>query len=206
MTEQVDPSSSTSGPLATVPDADEAIERLRQENAQLRAELASLRARQDPAGDYADWESEMAAGIVYSDDHSHTSAKSSWRILKQLAGLSKERMKAGQVRNSDEFDFLPTPSADEAQLEADFIRWGYCLVADAMTPAQIKAAQAGGKKGAEAKLGGYELDSKGSRLGKAPVNALHGLGGGVLFYNIIVINNWPEPNLTVLSGVNARRI
>jgi ectoine hydroxylase-related dioxygenase (phytanoyl-CoA dioxygenase family) len=138
MTEQVDPSSSTSGPLATVPDADEAIERLRQENAKLRAELASLRARQDPAGDDAAWESEMAAGIVYSDDHSHTSAKSSWRILKQLAGLSKERMKAGQVRNSDEFDFLPTPSADEAQLEADFIRWGYCLVADAMTPAQIK--------------------------------------------------------------------
>ena len=56
MTEQVDPSSSTSGPLATVPDADEAIERLRQENAKLRAELASLRARQDPAGDDADWE------------------------------------------------------------------------------------------------------------------------------------------------------
>lgn len=134
-----DQTSSTSGPLATVPDAEEAISRLRQENAQLRAELAALRSQQAPAGEGASWETEMAAGIVYSDDRSHTSAKSPWRVLKQLAGLSKERVKAGRIRNSDEFDYLPKPSADEAQLEADFIRWGYCLVGNAMTPEQIQA-------------------------------------------------------------------
>ena len=139
VTDALDKSSSTSGPLATVPDSGEAIERLRHENAQLSAELAALRSQQLPAGEGADWASEIEAGIVYSDNRSHTSAKGPGRVLQQLAGLSKERGEQGRIRNSDEFDFLPVPSADEAQLEADFIRWGYCLVADAMTPDQINA-------------------------------------------------------------------
>ena len=135
----VDKSSSATEALPTVPESDELMQRLREENAQLRAELAELRSQRAPAPADASWASEMAAGIVYSDDRSHTSSKSSGRLLTQLSGLSKERMKAGRIRNSDEFDYLPKPSADEAQLESDFIRWGYCLVADAMTPAQIKA-------------------------------------------------------------------
>ncbi|MBS04593.1 MAG: hypothetical protein CMQ24_18060 [Gammaproteobacteria bacterium] len=135
----VDPSSSASEALPTIPGSEELIERLRRENAQLRAELAELRSARAPVPGNVGWESEMASGIVYSDDRSHTSAKSAGRLLTQLSGLSKERMKAGKIRNSDEFDYLPKPSADEAQLEADFIRWGYCLVADAMTPEQIKA-------------------------------------------------------------------
>ncbi len=135
----VDKSSSATEALPTVPESDELMQRLREENAQLRAELAELRSQRAPAPADASWASEMAAGIVYSDDRSHTSSKSSGRLLTQLSGLSKERMKAGRIRNSDEFDYLPKPSADEAQLESDFIRWGYCLVADAMTPVQIKA-------------------------------------------------------------------
>ena len=81
----------------------------------------------------------MRGGIAYADGRSNTSALSAGRLLKQLAGLAKERLDAGRIRNSSEFDCLPKPTADEAQLEADFVRWGYCLVADAMNPAQVQA-------------------------------------------------------------------
>eukprot|EP01045_Picozoa_sp_COSAG04_P029675 COSAG04_NODE_4935_length_1818_cov_2.121582_3_plen_190_part_01 len=40
---------------------------------------------------------------------------------------------------SSDFDYLPKPTTDMAQLEHDFVRWGYCIVADAMTPAQYGA-------------------------------------------------------------------
>jgi len=81
----------------------------------------------------------MRQGIAYADGRSPTSSLSAGRLLKQLAGLSKERMEAGRVRNSSDFDCLPKPSADEARLEADFVRWGYCLVEDAMSPQQVRA-------------------------------------------------------------------
>ena len=81
----------------------------------------------------------MRRGIVYADGQSATSALAAGRLLKQLAGISKQRMKAGRIRNSSDFDYLPAPAADEAQLEADFVRWGYCLVADAMSPTQVRA-------------------------------------------------------------------
>ena len=135
---QVDKSSSTSGRLPTVPDRNESTARLRAENARLRAELAQLRTEKGMSTDTA-WEAEMARGIVYADGQSPTSSLSAGRLLKQLAGLSKERMKAGLIRNSSEFDYLPKPGTDEAQLEADFVRWGYCLVKDAMSPAQVQA-------------------------------------------------------------------
>ena len=134
----MDKSSSTSGRLSAVPDHDETVARLRKENARLRADLAELRTQAKPSADTT-WEAEMAGGITYADGRSPTSSLSAGRLLKQLAGLSKERMKAGLIRNSSEFEYLPTPSADEAQLEADFVRWGYCLVKDAMSPAQVQA-------------------------------------------------------------------
>ena len=81
----------------------------------------------------------MRRGITYADGRSHTSARSAGHVLKQLAGLSKARMQAGRIRNSNALDYLPKPSADESQLEADFVRWGYCLVADAMSPQQVQA-------------------------------------------------------------------
>ena len=134
----IDKSSSTSGNLPTVPEGHEAISRLREENARLRTELARLRASRAPSVEAA-WDDEMARGIVYADGNSATSSLSAGRLLRQLAGLSKERMKAGRIRNSSDFDYLPKPSADETQLEADFVRWGYCLVKDAMSAGQVQA-------------------------------------------------------------------
>ena len=133
-----DKSSSTSGSLPVVPDPTEALARLREENARLRAELAQLRAFQDGASRDAGWQMAMDHGIGYADGRSPTSAMSAGRLLRQLTGLTKERLKAGRIRDSSDFDYLPKPSADEAKLEADFVRWGYCLVEDAMSPSQIR--------------------------------------------------------------------
>lgn len=134
-----DRSSSTSGSLPTVADGDEALDRLRDENARLRAELAQLRSYRDGAPEQAAWDAEMRRGIVYADGSSSTSSLSAGRLLAQLSGISKERMKAGRIPDSDDFDYLPSPSGDAAKLEADFVRWGYCLVADAMSPEQVRA-------------------------------------------------------------------
>ena len=136
---QEDRSSSTSGSLPNVADYGEVIAGLRDENARLRAELAQLRAYGEEPQPKATWEAEAHRGIVYADGHSRNSSLSAGRLLKQLAGLSKERMKAGRIRDSDALDYLPKPSADAAQLEADFVRWGYCLVEDAMSPQQVRA-------------------------------------------------------------------
>ena len=81
----------------------------------------------------------MRRGIGYADGRSPTSSLSAGRLLKQLAGISKERMKTGRVRDSREFDYLPKETTDEARLEADFVRWGYCVVKDAMSPRQVDA-------------------------------------------------------------------
>ena len=92
-----DRSSSTSGSLPTVADGDEALERLRDENARLRAELAQLRSYRDCAPEEAAWDAEMRRGIVYADGSSSTSSLSAGRLLAQLSGISKERMKAGRI-------------------------------------------------------------------------------------------------------------
>ena len=133
-----DKSSSTSGELPVAPDQGEALARLRDENARLRAELAKLRAFQDTTARDGGWETAMDQGIGYADGRSPVSALSAGPLLRQLTGLTKERLKAGAIRNSSDFDYLPKPSADEAQLEADFVRWGYCLVEDAMSPSQVR--------------------------------------------------------------------
>ena len=145
METQGDETSSTSGSLPKVADEDAVVARLRAENAKLRAELAKARTEAATGGinaltsEESAWEPAMRHGIAYADDRSRTSAMSAGRLLAQLSGLSKERMEAGQIRNSSDFDYLPRPSADEAQLEADFVRWGYCLVEDAMSPGQVRA-------------------------------------------------------------------
>ena len=136
--EKADKNSSTSGPLPAVLSQGETIAELRDEIRQLREELERLRIHHAPSPSDTDWESEMKQGIVYTDGHSPTSSMSAGRLLKQFSGLSKERMKSGQIRDSREIDYLPVPSVDEAQLEADFIRWGYCLVKDAMSPEQVR--------------------------------------------------------------------
>ena len=135
---KADNNASTSGPLPAVLSQGETIAELRDEIRQLREELERLRIHHVPSPSDTDWESEMEQGIVYTDGHSPTSSMSAGRLLKQFSGLSKERMKSGQIRDSREIDYLPVPSVDEAQLEADFIRWGYCLVKDAMSPEQVR--------------------------------------------------------------------
>ena len=54
----------------------------------------------------------------------------------KLTGLTKDRDKIG---STEEYSELPKPTKNLSQLEADFIRWGYCLVADAINNHQIKA-------------------------------------------------------------------
>ena len=152
--QQQDPTSSASGSLPLPASEEAALARLRAENARLRAELAQLRTHRNEAP-AAGWDDAMRAGIPYADGASPASAISAGRLLKQLAGLAKERLQAGRIRNSSAVECLPQPSADQAQLEADFVRWGYCLVADAMSPAQVQAQLSRLKEqaAAERKLG-----------------------------------------------------
>ena len=135
-----DLTSSSTGTLPNVPEDQEVIEQLRDENARLRAELAAVRARVGPSsqGD-ENWETAMQQGITYSDGQSKVSALHAGSVLKQLSGVAKQRMKDGQIPNSLDFDYLPKASEDPQQLEADFVRWGYCVVKDALTPDQVKA-------------------------------------------------------------------
>ena len=148
----------------------EILARLRDENARLRAELSQLRGHgQTPSAavfnDSDSWNTATRAGIAYADGRSPTSALSASRLLRQLAGLSKERLEAGRIRNSSDIDCLPRPTADEGQLEADFVRWGYCLVADAMTPAQVRAQvdRLAEQAAAERQLGKATMTSSGER-------------------------------------------
>ena len=139
MKTQQDPTSSASGELASVPDDEAIIEQLRHENARLRAELSQLRNHQVAPKDNESWEAATAEGIGYSDGQSTTSSLTAGKLLSQLSGITKERLKKGLIRDSSDFDYLPVPRSDEADLEADFIRWGYCLVEDAMSSDQVKA-------------------------------------------------------------------
>ncbi len=135
---QQDTSSSASGILPEVADQEETIQRLRAENARLRSDLEHLVAKSLATSSNDTWTTAMKRGIEYSDGQSHTSSIGAGRLLRQLSGISKERMKAGRIRNSSEFEYLPRPSTDETQLESDFVRWGYCLVKDALSPSQIQ--------------------------------------------------------------------
>ncbi len=100
--------------------ADEIAE-LRNEVARLNARLAELEA--DEAGESSEYPTE----ITYADQPMSGT---------RLVGITKQRER---IRPSTDFPELPTPTTDQAQLEADFVRWGYCVVANAMSPAQIEA-------------------------------------------------------------------
>ena len=155
MKTQPDKSSSASGTLPEVHDSHESIDQLREENARLRAEISQLRNHKTDVSD-ASWESAMQQGIGYADGVSLTSSLSPGRLLKQLNGIARQRQEDGLIRNSDEFDYLPKPRSAQADLEADFVRWGYCLVKDAMSREQIQAQVDRMKEQAEAER---ELDS-----------------------------------------------
>ena len=164
MTTQPDKSSSASGNLPEVHDTRESVEELREENARLRAEISQLRNHQAEISDEA-WESAMQQGIAYADGVSKTSSLSPSRLLKQLNGIAKQRQEDGLIRNSDEFEYLPKPRSDQEELEADFVRWGYCLVEDAMSPEQVKAQvdRMTEQAAAERKLDSAIMTSRGSK-------------------------------------------
>lgn len=100
--------------------ADEIAE-LRLENARLNERLAELEG-DDNAG-----QGEYPREITYADQPMSGA---------RLTGITKQRER---IRPSTDFPELPTPTKDRAQLEADFVRWGYCLIVDAMSPEQVQA-------------------------------------------------------------------
>ena len=54
----------------------------------------------------------------------------------RLSGLTEDRDRIG---STSDFEELPKPTTNISQLESDFIRWGYCLVENAITKTQIQA-------------------------------------------------------------------
>lgn len=98
------------------------------EIAELRAEVERLNARlaEYENNDQAE-PGEYPTEITYADQPMSGA---------RLGGITKERER---IRPSTDFPELPVPTKDKAQLEADFMRWGYCLIADAMSPEQIQA-------------------------------------------------------------------
>lgn len=57
----------------------------------------------------------------------------------RLGGITGKALKAGTIKQTTDFPYLPQATTDMDQLEADFMRWGYCMVKDAISPAQIQA-------------------------------------------------------------------
>ena len=84
-------------------------EALLAENAALKAELAALRQTLalDGSRAAAAEPTEWPTTLDYDKQAGHSP-------LAQIAGVSKERMKQGLIRNSDEFEYLPKPTADAA--------------------------------------------------------------------------------------------
>lgn len=119
----------------------DASPKLRAENAELRRELAGLRQQLATAGPAAvhDRPTGAAEDVAWPAeiDYARQTARAA-PTLAQLAGMSEQLLAAGAVRDSSDFDYLPLPTADEAQLEADFVRWGYCIV-DGDTPPHTPA-------------------------------------------------------------------
>lgn len=104
--------------------AAEEIAELKAENARLKTLLLEQEQSPEPSeGSGDEWPTE----ITY-DELPYSGAR--------LGGITKQREK---IRPTTDFPELPQPTRDDAQLQADFIRWGYCLVADALSEEQIRA-------------------------------------------------------------------
>lgn len=108
----------------TLSAADE-IAGLRLEVERLRSQLAAQGEQaSDEVTDNASWPTEINYHqYPYSDV--------------TLGGITKKQR--DKIRPTTDFPELPRPTLEQAQLEADFMRWGYCLIKDAMSPQQIKA-------------------------------------------------------------------
>ncbi len=106
--------------ISTAPhiDAQSEIAELKAEIARLRRELAA----QPVANEPGNWPEEI-------DYHQQPMSGA------RLTGISSNRE---AIRPSSEFPELPVATSDQAQLERDFMRWGYCIVKDAMTKQQVQ--------------------------------------------------------------------
>ena len=99
------------------------------EIAGLRTEVARLKAllfRKDQDEDVGPWPLE----IDYADSPYSGS---------RLGGITKDH---DGIRSTTDISGLPEPTQDRAQLEADFMRRGYCVVSDAFTLPQVRAQKA----------------------------------------------------------------
>jgi hypothetical protein len=97
------------------------------EISELRAEVERLKARLAGRTPVSDNESAWPTEITYGE-FPYSSAR--------LSGITKDR---DAIRPTTDVTGLPEPTTDPAQLEADYIRWGYCIVKDSFSLEQVKA-------------------------------------------------------------------
>ncbi len=118
-----DQTSEAASPVSTAPhlSIENELAELRNENTRLRNLLAA--ATNGVAADPTD----VWPETISYHDQPFSGAR--------LAGITKDRT---AIRASTDFAELPTPTNDQRQLEKDFVRWGYCLVADALSKDQIQ--------------------------------------------------------------------
>ena len=103
----------------TLTAADE-IEELRQEVVRLKAQLAQT--DQGAVSNDIPWPTKITYGGVPLSGA-------------RLGGLTNDR---DSILPTTDVPGLPEPTTDEGQLEADFVRWGYCIVKNALTPEQVQ--------------------------------------------------------------------
>ena len=106
--------------MSTAPHID-----VQSEIAELKAEIARLRGEpvvQTAANEPGNWPEQI---------NYHQQPMSGAR----LTGISNNRK---AIRPSSEFPELPVATTDQRQMERDFMRWGYCIVKDAMTKEQVQ--------------------------------------------------------------------
>jgi ectoine hydroxylase-related dioxygenase (phytanoyl-CoA dioxygenase family) len=96
------------------------------EISELRAELSRLKGLLGAQDRSLSQEMTWPDAITY-DAHPYSGAR--------LTGITKDRQ---AVRPTTDFQGLPEPTTDEAQLETDFVRWGYCIVKDALSNDQVQ--------------------------------------------------------------------
>ena len=73
-------------------------------------------------------------GPINTEIKYHKQPSSGARLIK----ITKRMLNEGKIRNTTEIPNLPKPTRDQTQLEYDFMRYGYCLIKDAMTPEQCQ--------------------------------------------------------------------
>ena len=73
-------------------------------------------------------------GPINTEIKYHKQPSSGARLIK----ITKRMLNEGKIRNTTEIPNLPKPTRDQTQLEYDFMRYGYCLIKDAMTPEQCR--------------------------------------------------------------------